>query len=324
LTPRLASPDPSVLQRAVGALSATTALPAARWSVERRIDRPETVTFVIRAAVPVAAPAVLYYKVFYPWPDRRGPNLDLFTREIRDGLTHCETLQDRLAPMGAPEQIQPARVLAADPDRLTVVTLHIPGRPLGKAIRHALTAGRRRSSHHTYRQIGRAARLIEECADPQSEDDSAELDRSLNLIDRLRDRKALHDRELDVLRDRMVDLYRRALAPGGSRSRVHGDLTSSNVLTRPGQIGLIDFTWPVRLRGHDVYRFVTTLERARPGIPKWIQALVGSVLEGYGDPEIVNSPSWAFKRAHGLLADIARERCAAGCTSAIRRLRTAL
>ena len=87
---------------------------------------------------------------------------------------------------------------------------------------------------------------------------------------------------------------------------VHGDLNGSNILVRPGGIGLIDFAWLPRLRGYDVAHFAFRLEYDRGSPAVFAQDLVDSLLKGYGDPELREGATWRFLRLSKLLRAVER------------------
>jgi hypothetical protein len=101
-----------------------------------------------------------------------------------------------------------------------------------------------------------------------------------------------------------------ALAPGGALAYAHGDLSPSNILIDDAP-GLIDFAWVPRMRTYDMAKLAFRLEYGSPAPASWTSSLVDSLIEGYGDLGLQETPAWRYHRLwmlSGVVADGRRRR----------------
>lgn len=292
------SPDPAVLHDALKAVVDLYDLGSDRnlsWVVGRRVERRRSTLFPLRMTGDSGMSVGAVYKVVRP----RG-KVDL----IKDALARSDQLTRTLARLCDGEGITAAPVLAADPAALTIVTLALPGRHLGVAIRHILTRRGRRAAVGVFRRIGRAMRLVEQTGEPH---DANAYERLWAAIDRDIGRASGVFSQLDA-----VELARRLRELGEATIRdgvqvyCHGDFSPTNVLVTPDGIGLIDFEWLIRLRGFDVTCLACRVEYEALALRPWSSMLVGALLEGYGDPEIRGSASWQLYRLRRVIRTASR------------------
>jgi hypothetical protein len=304
-------PDPALLARALfrlGELHGVDDLSLLRWVVERRMERPRSTVFSLRAVSSDGTSIGAFYKVVHRL-SRAGVGPDgAWTESLRDGMARSQELTDRFVALAAAEGLGAPQVLAVDPGSLTVVSLAVPGRPLGKAWRRALTPGGRARALNIYRRIGRAVRLVEQCSPAGLEEDRRSLWR---VFDYYQDwaPDVLPRPELDALHRRMEELYDQAISVSNAVIYAHGDLSPGNVLISGSELNLLDLQWPLRFRGYDLANLVYRMENeGGPRFPGWTVALKEGLLEGYGDPNIESQPSWQFTRLQWLLKLTVRPR----------------
>jgi aminoglycoside phosphotransferase len=301
-------PDPSVLASAVESLRNLTILAEdvdVAWQIRLRSERPRSTVFQV-AALPSSGPAVdVFYKVANPPPyghERR----ERWERVVRGGLARSPDLERRLATLLEGEDITFARALAVDPDTLTVVTLAVPGEALGKVWRRALPSRTRARTLEILTVAGRAAHLIEECTVEAIEEDPS---LSLVIERRLaRVRDVLAPSTIEGLGRLLTDLADEMTKTARPMVYCHGDFSSSNVLIEDGRVGLIDFTWPLRQRGFDLAHFAFRLEYDTAAPALFTAPMTEALLEGYGDPGVVEQPGYRFVRLSKLLKVIEESR----------------
>jgi Phosphotransferase enzyme family len=297
---RPTSPDPVILAQANERATAILGWSDGDigWRVADRIERARSTIFRLEA-VGAPGPAEAYYKVSHS-PIDSSPRRMRWESTVSDGLARAQLLDGKLAELIGDEPIAFSRTLAADPGTLTLVTLALAGDPVGKVSRHLLPAERRQRLIEAFGLAGHAARLIEECS-PGSV--VADRDTFSRAIDRRleRARPVLPGPVFEALERRMVSLDEEVLSDPGALVYAHGDFSSSNVMLRDEGIGLIDFTWPPRLRGFDVahFAFRVSYETGAPRL--WTDSLVASLLDGYGDAGLAGSDNWQAVRIPRLL-----------------------
>jgi hypothetical protein len=264
-----------------------------RWIVGREIQRPGSFVYPLRLALDSGEMLAAFYKVHR-----------LRSLAIRDGLLRGVALDRKLAEACSKEQITPARVLAAAPDKFVVVTHAVPGRALGTTYRYAVGKQRRRHALRTYERIGRAIRLIEQLEPPQAPISEAQqwgsVDADLDMLS-----TGLSRKERVSTRAQLQELFHSAVS-SARPVFCHGDLGVSNIRTWNGRLGLIDFHWKIMLQGHDLAHFANKIECQAVTIQPWTSALVKALLEGYGEPEFASSASWRFYRLRYLLRQATR------------------
>jgi tRNA A-37 threonylcarbamoyl transferase component Bud32 len=236
------------------------------------------------------------YKTVYP-PGYGGPaTFHRRARSLRDQLSRSPDLTERLHRRAVPRGIRPARVLAVDPDGLTLITERVPGTALGNSLHQAITPRGRASALSIAERIGRSVRLIESVAgEEEIEEPKLSLPVVEEQIDAARDMNVLSDDESARLMVVMRGLYREART-GDGVVYTHGDLTRTNVLRTDEGIALIDFSWRPQLRSYDLAKFAVLLESVPFRRPAWTASLIERAVEGYGDSEDSGSPGWRFVR----------------------------
>jgi hypothetical protein len=288
------APDPRILEAALQAVVEVCGIGdrgELRWIVGKSVARERSMLFPLRV-ISESASVSAVYKVCRP---RTKPQL------VQDALARSRQLTSSLAALGKDEAIRPATVLAVDPAKLTIVTIALPGRPVGRWIRQVLSSRGRGEALEVFRGIGKAARLIEQAGRPSSTDlvGSPEwnprVERDLEMA-----AKVFSSREVDYLHAKLRELYQDALKDG-DRTYAHGDLSRTNILVSSQGIGLIDFGWQVRLPGFDLASFMYRMEYETLVPKAWAARVSAALLEGYGDPDITTSPSWNFYRLTRLL-----------------------
>lgn len=197
-------------------------------------------------------------------------------------------------------------VLAADAERGLVVTMEVPGRPMGRAIKWALTYQRRRQIIDAMRRLGQAVSELEVLAEGHGiPDDDLEW-RPLELsLERLKG--WLPDREIAATETIMGRLYDSARTPRVGTTFSHGDLSSSNILIGE-ELGIIDFGWVPRIRGYDLATYSYRLDYETPGQQRWVEHLKDAIFDTYDCAETVDSPSWTFVRLRRILGMVAKYR----------------
>ncbi len=298
---RPTAPDSDILAEATERAASILGWGSAdiRWRVADRIERARSTIFRLETLTAPEAGAEVYYKVSHS-PIDSSPRRMRWESTVSDGLARAMLLDGKLAELVGREPIAFSRTLAADPATLTLVTLALAGDPIGKVSRHLLSSGRRDRLIEAFGVAGHAARLIEECS-PGSV--VADRDTFSRAIDRRleRARLLLSEPTFEALQRRMVSLDEEVLSDPKALVYAHGDFSSSNVLLRDDGIGLIDFTWPPRLRGFDVAHFAFRVSYETGAPRSWTDSLVGALLDGYGDHGLVGSPNWQAVRIPRLL-----------------------
>lgn len=297
---RPAAPDQALLSRALGRLAELQAPgddSVLGWSVDRRMERKRSTVFSLR--VVLAGPRVVpvFYKVVHRVPTTDGVPDVLWTETLRAGMARSPNLTDRFLSVASPEHIGAPRVLAADPGRLAIVTLGVPGRPLGKAWR--LVAGWDRALR-TFRRLGRAIRLVEEVSPAGL---PADRPSAWRVFDSYQQRleEALTFAEVKALHIRLEELYGLAASEANGTIYAHGDLSPGNVLVSGEEVHLLDLQWLPRLRGYDLANLVYRMDNESPHLAGWTARLHEELLAGYGDPDISKQPGWQFTRLQWLV-----------------------
>lgn len=268
-----------------------------RWQVADRLDRRTSTVFRLRAETPSGRSIGAYYKRSIPppyQPERRQRWIDT----VRAGLSRAMLLEARLTPRADEIGFDFSRALAVDPAGLSSVTLEVRGQPFGKSHLHLL-GERRRRAVHLLERAGRAARAIEDCTEEPIEIDTA--GRAAAIERRVeRVRSSLPPAVIDRLENRMAELDRKATGHARSLIYAHGDLSPTNILVGE-RMGLIDFTWPAKVRGFDVAHLAFRLEYDTALPPTWTAHLTRALLEGYGVPDATEQAGWHLVRLTKLL-----------------------
>jgi len=249
------------------------------WSVLRREVHPRSTVFLLEAAHGSGRTRA-YLKVAHV-PVESGGGRESQDRSIKErrSLVFEQQVSDRLEAALYPRGVTFDRPLALDVERLSGVRLAVPGRPIGRAGSH-MVAGRRRTGLRLYRLIGEAMRLVEGVtreAGPAIGGD--ELDQRLTTaLARARPGmpRRLHECVSVVARDLQASIN-----PASATVWSHGDLSSSNILTASGRVGLIDFSWRRGLAGESIAYLVSRVSVEPLASTSWKRAISEAVLEGY-------------------------------------------
>lgn len=308
---RPSKPDPRVLSEALDATEVVLGRgpdTAARWMVGPAIERPRSTLFVLRLVSPRGRRLEAFYKTIHPPRLRDRALADAWVESLRAGLRRSPEMLERLNERGAPEGIRAARVLAVDPESMTIITEGIAGQQVGNSMHRAVTPWGRLSALRVTKRVGRAIRLIEQLSSESTIEEPPWLSpmRFEQHVEEARERGILSEREAPRLRALMRELFDATLAGDDGTAYVHGDLTPTNVLRVRDGIGLIDFSWHPQPRAYDLAKFAVLLESVPFSPPGRRERLVGSLLEGYGDAGVTRSPGWRLVRLQQQLRIVMR------------------
>ena len=270
------------------------------WEVGERINRRSSTLFRLRAKTASGDMARAYYKAYIPppYPEER---LRRWIETIGGGLERCMRLEERLAGLVGEGGIVFSRAVAVDPANLITVTMEVPGEPFAKPWRHMAPGARRRRAVGWLSLVGRAAELIERCSEPETAIDLAEPMRDAAVERRIdRARASLGSQLADHVESRMIELDRASMSEPSPVVYAHGDLSPTNILIGDG-LGLIDFTWPAKVRGFDLAHLAFRLEYDTPAPASMTRPLVEALLAGYGDEHVTGKPGWRLIRLTKLL-----------------------
>ena len=301
---RPSAPDPDILReakRSLYRLSGGSPTGGPAWEIGERIDRKSSSVFPLRLRETGSKVDAYYKEALVKVAETDELSARILNAE-RAGLARRLEVEERFADSLVGEDITFSRTLAVDPARMISVTKAVPGRPFGRPLFHLVPPGRRRRAHKLIERTGRAARLIESAqgawVDPDEHLDAARVERRLRVIEPVLD-PVLYTR----LTDTIEQLYADIKASDEPIALAHGDLSSSNLLV-DGGLGLIDFSWIPRIRGYDVANFAFRLE-FHDLMPVSLKATFReSLLTGYGDPLLEQSPHWRYLRLASLIKKI--------------------
>lgn len=272
-----------------------------RWIVGRSRRRPRSIIFPLRAVSRTGPVAAAFYKQLWVRPG--DSNAQAVRSEfVRAVTARSVALTNKVAAVAVRENIWLAPILAADLDRPAMITMKVPGRPLGKTVWSALAPGRRRALT-AFLRLGRAIRLIEAATAGDVTPDERYREQVFLRLAR-RGTEFLSARQREALERRFRELYAQAVADGDGIAHVHGDLAPGNILVSPDGIGLVDFEWPIRFYGYDLVSLIHRLEVETPRWTPWVSSLTRALFEGYGQPDIREKPSWLFMRLERLLRSV--------------------
>lgn len=263
--------NPRVLAAAVKRLEHSTGIPCAahEWRIVR-FERPHS---VIHRLTDKTSDVVLYYKAYLPRRHEHGDSVD----SLRNRLARAVSLTDGLIQETDGTRISPAPVLATDSSNLTIVTLGVCGREIGRDFHFALPGKSSKILDHA-RLIGKACAAIERFTGkrPAPFDSNGFMSQIENRLRNSEIRKS----QTTWLRREIHDLLIDRLASDSS-VYVHGDLSLSNILVARKGIALIDFGWVSRFRGFDVgllcYRLLG-MDKLRP---RWGRRIRSTVMAEY-------------------------------------------
>jgi hypothetical protein len=298
-------PGEEVLARARAALAERLSLDPGdlQWEVGDRTDRKRSTLFHLSLRSSVGQVATAWYKVAY-FPPQEQDSRHL--GRAREALIRSEEMGRRFMGQTGGADIALNETLAVDENTLEGVTLGLEGEPLGNPLRLSFSPKGRSSALTACSAVGKAVAILETLPRP---DPAAALDRIWKETERKIESVAplLPGGDRVNLEKKVADLFREASAGIDAVVLAHGDLSPGNVIVMDnGVTGLIDFGWIAQLRGFDLSRFVHRLRYTTPSLRRWTDALMQSVLEGYGDPGATDRPGWRFSEMQRLLATIQR------------------
>jgi Phosphotransferase enzyme family len=302
--PTASLPDARLLSGAAERLRQLELLPEGeeRWDDLGRRDLVRSTVRALAVRAGSAEPVRVFHKRIKP---REGSKkTGIVMAELRESLAVAQEMENALASH-LPPGVTIARTLAVDTDRLESVTLAVPGGALGALWRRSLTPASRRHVRDAVRLVGATCRVMEEHCGYEGElHDRLTGD---DVVDRRLGRVAdfFEGSEFQTIGETLTTLERAALEMETPVVRVHGDLNSTNVLVGDEGIGIIDFSWQARLRLSDLSHFAFRLEYESGSPPGFARELVGSLLDGYGDPQVTTTPAWRFLRYSKLLRVVA-------------------
>ncbi|MGH8913044.1 MAG: phosphotransferase family protein [Acidimicrobiia bacterium] len=297
---RVQKPDPGLLTEAAGSIGRLFEVDGELdWSSGEPLQRPRSVVIPLEARDDAGRVWRAFFKRSYPPPYGEERRLR-WEATVRSGLSRAIDLESRLADLAAGEGITFSRALATDPATMSVVTMAVPGRPLGRVWRHVTRRAARSQAIDLLRIAGRAAWLIEQCSPQAVAPEPGTDDAVERRVGRVRD--LLPAPTLTRLEERMDRLNEQLGSSPDGFVYAHGDLSATNVLVESdGGIGLIDFTWSVRQRGFDLAHFAFRIEYDTAVPSRLTRPFVEALIEGYSDPDVVLRPGWQFVRLSKLL-----------------------
>jgi hypothetical protein len=254
------------------------------WRTIERLERWGSNVFRVQAARPGAEPVVAYYKALAH--NLREPLFRYSQPVTHDAVERVARQTERLTERSRGEPVVASRVLAVDPEALTIVTLEVPGQPLSnkmllprRGVRSELT--------EVFRRIGRALYLVDQCTEPGEIDPitaqgllsdlvAYRIQRFVRRWPRRRDREFLEHIDTLVTEIRTCDDFVFA----------HGDMRFGNVLVAGDAVGLIDLNCIPRPRGWDLGMITAHLRTASLRSGWGRRELEAALLDGYGDPEV--------------------------------------
>lgn len=303
---RPVTPDSDVLSQAAVSLRSLLRVdaPDIEWVVGPRLLRPRSTLFRLEAHGGGSFLTHVYYKVATPLPPGSGKRRLRRREESRAGLARSMRMETTLARLVDGEEITFARSLAVDESRMITVTLAVPGVSLGRPWRHSVTPQRRSRLENWLERAGRAARLIEECAqgevDFDEESEGQRWERRLRVI-----RPTLPERTVVAVEKAWERLLDAALRDSDPAKYAHGDFSSTNLLVGE-ELGVIDLGWVARLRGFDCAHLGFRMEFDSP-LPESVTArFARAIEEGYGEADLQNRPAWMYYRL-GMLLKVAAD-----------------
>ena len=217
------------------------------WDVHRSDRRRSTIYRLLDRKTRTS----LFYKIF----KLRGRGQETSEDSLRNRLIRAQPLTDHLIARISDTPISAARVLAAEPDERTLVTLGVAGRELGKRFYRPAVLGKHRSLEQA-RLMGEACALIEQTGARASV--TFNMESLASTVTHRLEKSQIPAPQADRLSELVFELATHRISEGAT-TFVHGDLSPSNILVTKGGIALIDFGWVSHFRGFDVgvlsYRF---------------------------------------------------------------------
>lgn len=297
---RPSQPDPQILQEAERSLRQLIGGSSRErsWVVGRRLDRRGSSVFPLHLH---GSPSKV--DAFYKEDLVKTGGTDALRERIvkaeRDGLSRRLEVEDSFAKLLDGEDITFSKTLAVDPERMISVTKAVPGRPFGRPLLHIAPRWRRLRAQALIEKAGRAARLVESVQAPWSDEDEyldvARVEVRLQKIE-----PVLEPGLFWRLADTFETLYAEVRLSERPTTLAHGDFSSTNLLVEDG-LGLIDFSWIPRTRHYDVANFAFRLEFYDLLPARILRQFRRSLLAGYGDPQMDESPHWKYSRLANLM-----------------------
>jgi hypothetical protein len=296
--------------------------PPIAWHALLPLKEDESVVVPIVATVGSHQDVKLYFKSFLR-RKRSEEELRTWQEAFRLGIERDRWVSERLEQLGASEDFEIRRVLASDPDRLSLVTLGVEGDPLGKAWRWLLRGNGTADAMDRFNRVGRLIRLLEQASIGEPDSETFVTQFKVDLA-RHRLEMFLGNSSLSRLEDRFENAANFwSSGQGFEPYYAHGDIDRANVLLDGDQVGLIDCLWEPRPVTFDLTRFLLRLRLEKPQERSWSADVAASAMEGYGDPGVTFKPEFTLLTSMKLLGLMQRFR-AAGRWVAFHRARRAL
>lgn len=274
---RLATPHHRLLQEAADQIvDPSRRHPPVTWTVGQRVDRPGSTVFPITFIHGQRRVAAFFKTLHVPPED---PRLERRLQRRRDELSLTSESTKRVSRALADLPIHVQTPLAIDPDTQSIISLAVPGKPIGLAIRHASPSHRRRA-RYLWALLGTGLRRWEDATTTAIDDDHQQL-----VIDAFEGVLQRAPARLDVS---SVNHYRRIAhtlvegLPQHCAVIAHGDVNNTNILVAGNAIGLIDTSWTIKPAGFDLAFYISHLELELPRLPSWTHQLIRSLVVGYG------------------------------------------
>lgn len=324
---RPAEPAPELLTRATEGLTRRIGHEPGPWAIEERRERPRSTLFLLRAR---HANGVTHAVAKVDYLSARPEKLaaDKLQRRVHERQEQLRR-ESRLAPALTRAVAEHGLAVTIDeplavlPERLSGLRVMVPGRELERAVTGLRRHGPRQLLA-LLRELGRFVRVMEEVGSGTGLAHSDVLSPQRRRLDRALERlnRAGPCDDLDRLRERSQALLEREVTERRAVVSTHGDLSQSNVLTGERGLGIIDFGWSHRLKGHDLAHFLVRIESERPRVPGFASAARRALLEGYGPREptdrsvelaYLDRASSTLRRLTGLRGRLAQQRLATVC-----------
>ena len=284
---RPSRPDPELLRRGHDEVSHRLGHEPGPWQLVGRCTRPRSTLFVLRcrhAEGVIDAVAKIDYLQSAEEDAPRHETLRRVQRRRRE-LTRERELAPQLIDIVQARHLtlKIDEPLAIAPDRLSALRLMVPGKNLDRLAKVIARAGIRQAID-AFHVLGQFISLMEGVGERGDHPDQrvrrSQFERLDRSVQRLRSVGTFPDP--DGLRQRAMVLLHRELSKSDSVVLTHGDLSPSNILLRKNSLGVIDFGWTHRIRGHDLAHLLARVEVERPQLPGLAASARRALLDGYG------------------------------------------
>ena len=294
-------PDPGIVSRAIQGLDGVR--PDAAWEVVRTKEHRNSSIAYIDVHGSTATVRLVYKTRAYMEDGWLSLNLRLSAA----AASHLEA-----------EGMNASPILAADEASRVVVTRYLPGRKLRPPDPSQRALSEVQSK--TYRDVGRACRILESVAPPFSDSDAKEA-----LWRRFQNRLASSNFgpgfAVEVERFAAAALDS-ATAGANPIVMTHHDMTFNNVVVDGETTGLIDLGFAPSLKGHAVTKMLHRLSFANRWVTAATTEAIDAVLEGYGPWD--SEDGMKFFRVHRLVGLLAGSGWRSTLTPRLRRARSDL